>query len=85
MTPDDRWLAAVWPFVQEQLPPPPAAVLEIGCGALGGFVPALRDAGHRVVGGAVAVRTGGAGGDAWSGSVDGGTALDCVAGSRTPS
>ena len=50
MTPDDRWLAAVWPFVQEQLPPPPAAVLEIGCGALGGFVPALRGAGHRVVG-----------------------------------
>ena len=50
MTPDDRWLAAVWPFVREQLPPPPAAVLEIGCGALGGFVPALRDAGHRVVG-----------------------------------
>ena len=50
MAPDDRWLAAVWPFVKEQLPPPPAAVLEIGCGTLGGFVPALRDAGHRVVG-----------------------------------
>jgi SAM-dependent methyltransferase len=50
MTPDDGWLAAVWPFVQEQLPPAPAAVLEIGCGDLGGFVPALRDGGHRAVG-----------------------------------
>jgi SAM-dependent methyltransferase len=50
MTPDDRWLAAVWPFVQEQLPPAPAAVLEIGCGPVGGFVPALRDAGYRAVG-----------------------------------
>jgi len=50
MTPDDRWLAAVWPFVQDQLPPAPAAVLEIGCGTLGGFVPALGDAGYRAVG-----------------------------------
>jgi SAM-dependent methyltransferase len=50
MTPDDRWLAAVWPFVREQLPPAPASVLEIGCGARGGFVPALRDAGYRAVG-----------------------------------
>jgi SAM-dependent methyltransferase len=50
MTPDDRWLAAVWPFIQEQLPPAPASVLEIGCGPLGGFVPALRDAGYHAVG-----------------------------------
>jgi SAM-dependent methyltransferase len=50
MTPDDRWLAAVWPFVQEQLPPAPAAVLEVGCGARGGFVPALGHAGYRAVG-----------------------------------
>ena len=50
MTQDDRWLAAGWPFVTEQLPPPPASVLEIGCGALGGFVPALRDAGYRAAG-----------------------------------
>jgi SAM-dependent methyltransferase len=50
MTPDDRWLAAVWPFVQERLPPAPASVLEIGCGTLGGFVPALRAAGYRAVG-----------------------------------
>jgi SAM-dependent methyltransferase len=36
MTPDDRWLAAVWPFVRGQLPSSPATVLEIGCGTLGG-------------------------------------------------
>jgi SAM-dependent methyltransferase len=50
MMPDDRWLAAVWPFVREQLPPAPARVLEIGCGTLGGFVPALLDAGYQAVG-----------------------------------
>jgi SAM-dependent methyltransferase len=41
MGPDDPWLAAVWPFVRGQLPPAPATVLEVGCGTLGGFVPAL--------------------------------------------
>jgi hypothetical protein len=41
MTPDDPWLAAAWPFVRRQLPPAPARVLEVGCGTLGGFVPAL--------------------------------------------
>ena len=46
MTPDERWLAAVWPFVTSWLPEPPAAVVEIGCGPLGGFVPRLRDAGY---------------------------------------
>jgi SAM-dependent methyltransferase len=50
MTPDDRWLAAVWPFVRGQLPPRPATVLEVGCGTLGGFVPALLDAGYHAVG-----------------------------------
>ena len=50
MTQDDRWLAAVWPFVQEQLPPAPSSVLEIGCGTLGGFVPVLRGAGYQAVG-----------------------------------
>jgi SAM-dependent methyltransferase len=50
MTPDDRWLAAVWPFVREQLPPAPAGVLEVGCGTLGGFVPALVDGGYQAVG-----------------------------------
>ena len=41
MTPDERWLAAVWPFVRASLPPAPARVVEIGCGPLGGFVPML--------------------------------------------
>ena len=50
MTPDDPWLAAVWPFVHGQLPPAPASVLEVGCGTLGGFVPALLDAGYQAVG-----------------------------------
>jgi SAM-dependent methyltransferase len=50
MTPDDRWLAAVWPFVRGQLPPAPATVLEVGCGSLGGFVPALLDGAYDAVG-----------------------------------
>jgi len=50
MTPDDRWLAAVWPFVRGQLPSSAATVLEIGCGTLGGFVPALLDGGYQAVG-----------------------------------
>jgi SAM-dependent methyltransferase len=50
MTPEDRWLAAMWPFVRGQLPPAPATVLEVGCGPLGGFVPALLADGHRAVG-----------------------------------
>ena len=50
MTPDDPWLGAVWPFVRGQLPPAPATVLEVGCGTLGGFVPALLDAGYHAVG-----------------------------------
>lgn len=47
---DDRWLRSVWPWVREQLPPSPADVLEIGCGPLGGFVPALRSTGYRALG-----------------------------------
>ncbi len=50
MTPDERWLAAVWPFVRAWLPGPPAAVVEIGCGPLGGFVPMLRSAGYDAAG-----------------------------------
>jgi SAM-dependent methyltransferase len=50
MTPDDPWLAAVWPFVRDQLPPAPATVLEVGCGKLGGVVPALLDGGYDAVG-----------------------------------
>ena len=50
VTPDERWLAAVWPFVRTWLPAPPAAVAEIGCGPLGGFVPMLRSAGYDATG-----------------------------------
>lgn len=50
MTSDERWLAAVWPFVRDWLPAPPGAVVEIGCGPLGGFVPMLRSAGYEATG-----------------------------------
>jgi SAM-dependent methyltransferase len=50
VTPDERWLAAVWPFVWAQLPAAPARVVEIGCGPLGGFVSRLRTAGYEAAG-----------------------------------
>jgi SAM-dependent methyltransferase len=46
MASDAQWLAATWPFVRGWLPAPPAMVVEIGCGPLGGFVPMLRSAGY---------------------------------------
>jgi SAM-dependent methyltransferase len=49
-TTDERWLDAVWPFVRDHAPRPPATVVEIGCGPLGGFVPMLRSAGYDAVG-----------------------------------
>ena len=50
MTPDERWLAAAWPFVRAHLPATPARVAEIGCGPLGGFVPNLHASGYEAVG-----------------------------------
>ena len=50
MTPDERWLAALWPSVRAPLPNPPARVLEIGCGPLGGSVPMLRADGYAATG-----------------------------------
>jgi SAM-dependent methyltransferase len=50
MTHDERWLAAMWPFVRAWLPSAPARVLEIGCGPRGGFVPALLRDGYDAVG-----------------------------------
>jgi SAM-dependent methyltransferase len=50
MTSDERWLAEMWPFARAQLPGAPATALEIGCGPLGGFVPALLEAGYEAVG-----------------------------------
>jgi SAM-dependent methyltransferase len=46
----ERWLGAVWPVVRGRLPAPPARILEIGCGPLGGFVPKLRSSGYDVIG-----------------------------------
>jgi SAM-dependent methyltransferase len=46
MSSDERWLAAAWPLVRDRLPGPAGAVVEIGCGPLGGFVPMLRSAGY---------------------------------------
>jgi SAM-dependent methyltransferase len=50
VTADERWLAAVWPFVHRSLPATPARVAEIGCGPLGGFVPMLEAAGFAATG-----------------------------------
>jgi SAM-dependent methyltransferase len=50
VTSDERWLAAVWPFVRASLPAAPASVVEIGCGPLGGFVPMLEQAGYQATG-----------------------------------
>jgi SAM-dependent methyltransferase len=50
MTPRERWLAAIWPFVRDSLPAAPARVLDVGCGPLGGLVPVLRRDGYDAVG-----------------------------------
>jgi SAM-dependent methyltransferase len=50
MTPGERWLAMLWPLVRARLPAPPARVVEIGCGPLGGFVPMLRADNYDAVG-----------------------------------
>ncbi|HEY6279579.1 MAG TPA: class I SAM-dependent methyltransferase [Streptosporangiaceae bacterium] len=50
MTADEIWLAAMWPFVRGQLPDPPSRVIELGCGQVGGHIPALLDAGYQAVG-----------------------------------
>lgn len=50
MTPAERWLMGVWPFVRTHLPPAPARVVDVGCGPLGGFVPLLRADGYDAVG-----------------------------------
>jgi SAM-dependent methyltransferase len=50
MTADKRWLESIWPKVARRLPPPPAVVVELGCGPLGGFVPALEKSGYESLG-----------------------------------
>ena len=50
MTQPERWLAATWPVVRAALPAPPARVVELGCGRVGGHVPAMRAAGYDALG-----------------------------------
>ncbi len=40
----------MWPKIERALPRPPAVVVDLGCGRLGGFVPMLRAAGYTAVG-----------------------------------
>lgn len=40
----------MWPRVRSWLPAPPAVVVELGCGSLGGFVPALHADGYAALG-----------------------------------
>jgi SAM-dependent methyltransferase len=48
--PEERWLTEIWPLVRGRLPAPPARVLDLGCGPLGGFVPFLESSGYEAVG-----------------------------------
>lgn len=50
MTREQRRLEALWPSIRASLPSPPAMVVELGCGRLGGFVPALQDSGYSALG-----------------------------------
>jgi SAM-dependent methyltransferase len=50
MSSKQRWLDLIWPSVRDDLPAPPAAVVEVGCGSLGGFVPALEAEGYQALG-----------------------------------
>ena len=50
MSSKELWLTTMWPSVRSWLPAPPATVVELGCGSLGGFVPALRADGYDAVG-----------------------------------
>ena len=49
-TGDPRRIAAVWPWVRSQLAETTGPVLEVGCGPIGGFVPALLADGRAAVG-----------------------------------
>jgi hypothetical protein len=50
VTPDERWLGAIWPFARAQLPAAPCTVVEIGCGPPGGFVHMPRADGYQATG-----------------------------------
>jgi SAM-dependent methyltransferase len=44
------WLDTAWAVVRSHLPTPPAVVVELGCGPVGGFVPALLADGYEALG-----------------------------------
>jgi SAM-dependent methyltransferase len=46
----ERWLDVLWQIVRGALPPPPAHVVELGCGPAGGVVPLLRAEGYDAIG-----------------------------------
>jgi SAM-dependent methyltransferase len=50
MTSGEGWLATLWPLIRAHLPAPPAHVVDVGCGPLGGFVPFLRSSGYEATG-----------------------------------
>lgn len=50
MSSKQLWLETMWPRIRSWLPSPPAVVIELGCGSLGGFVPALLADGYEAVG-----------------------------------
>jgi SAM-dependent methyltransferase len=47
---DGQWLSVMWPTIRSYLPAPPARIVEIGCGRVGGFVPMLVSSGYQAVG-----------------------------------
>jgi SAM-dependent methyltransferase len=49
-TSNEPWLDAAWQIARAALPAPPARVVEIGCGRLGGFVPMLLSGGYAAIG-----------------------------------
>lgn len=40
----------MWPIVRSRLPPPPATVIDLGCGPAGGYVPQLLASGYDATG-----------------------------------
>ncbi len=50
MPAQQQWLQTTWPLVRSYLPAPPARVVELGCGRLGGFVPMLGEDGYDAIG-----------------------------------
>lgn len=50
MSSKQPWLEAMYPRVRSWLATPPSVVLELGCGSVGGFVPALQSEGFQAVG-----------------------------------